>query len=178
MVILERPIGSAQWIPMYDYILRRLTTQRFHRVQGTQVVHVYGADSTRTYAVLSNEPETLGLPVSWVYLWKRPGWSVWEVYQAWTFPDWRRGGLALQIYKAIINRERLLLASGKTQSKSARAFWSKLIEHKTFNIWAQDFNDLDLRSQVLFEDDEVHCNLELYTRWRTKQDVRLVAARK
>lgn len=178
MIILERSVTKQYWLPMYDYILRRINTHRFSRVGGTDVLHVYGGENTRAYAVLSTQPETKGLPVAWLYLGKRPGWAAWEVRQVWVFPDWRRYGLAKKIYQAAVNVDGIMLASGKTQSKSARALWHRLVKSKTFNIWAQDFNNLDLTSDVFFEDDELQCNLELYTRWSCKHDVRLIAVKK
>lgn len=178
VIILERSVTKQYWLPMYDYILRRLNTGRFDAIPGTRVLHVHGGENTRTYAVLSTEAETRGLPAAWLYLGKRPGWAAWEVRQVWVFPDWRRDGLAKKIYQAAVNRDGILLASGKSQSKSARALWHRFVKDRTFNIWAQDFNNLDLTSDVFFEDDELQCNLELYTRWSCKHDVRLIAVKK
>jgi hypothetical protein len=183
MIIHERSVTKEYWSAIYDYIVRRLNTNRFHKIPGTNVLHVYGGDNTRTYTILSTEPDTRGMPIAWLYLGKRPTWKAWEVRQVWVFPDWRGEGLAAKIYKAAVNKEGIILASGKTQAKSARALWLKLVRDEVFNIWAQDFNDLDLRSAVWFEDDMLHSDLELYVNPRRgwyslKHDVRLIAIRK
>ena len=76
-----------------------------------------------------------------------------------------------------MNVDGIILASGKTQSKSSRALWRRFIERDTFNIWAQDFNDLRQRSSVEFHEDELHCTLPVYERYHSKYDVRLIAVR-
>lgn len=173
MLILEQSVHKVHWEAIRDYIVRRLNTNRFERIPGTRVLHVFGGENTRSYAIVRD-----GLPIAWLYLGKRPLWKAWEVKQVWVFKDVRDEGLASEIYKVAVNRDGILLASGKTQSKSSRALWRKLVRQRAFNVWAQDFNNLDLRSQVWFEDDELHSELELYSRVPNKHDVRFIAFKK
>lgn len=173
MLILERSVTKEFWSTLYDYIVRRLETNRFEPVGRTGVVHVYGGECSRTYAIVVN-----GQPVAWLYLGRRPTWKAWEVRQVWVFPELRGHGLAARIYRAAVNVDGIILAAGKSHTKTSRALWKRFIEHDTFNIWAQDFNNLSLRSTVEIVDDEVYCPLPLYTRWHSKHDVRFVAVRK
>lgn len=93
-------------------------------------------------------------------------------------PHFRGQGLATEIYRAVVNKEQLILASGKTQSKSSRALWFSFVQKRVFNIWAHDFNNLDLKSEVWVEDNELQSELQIYTRLATPRDVRLIAVRK
>ena len=173
MLIHERSVTKEYWSATYDYIHRRLDNGRYAKVQGTGVVHVQGGENTTTFAVLHG-----GSPVAWLNLAKRPSWKAWEVRQVWVFPEVRGQGLAGKIYRAAVNERQLILASGKTQSKSSRALWLSFVKKNTFRIWAQDFNNLDLRSPVWVEDNEIQSRLEIYTRFTTSRDVRLIAIRK
>lgn len=172
MLILERSVTKPFQDAIFDYIMRRLTTNRFEPA-GNGVLHVYGGDCTRSYVIMRG-----GQPVAWLYLGRRPTWRAWEVRQVFVDPAFRGKGFAGKIYRTVVNSERLILASGKTQSKSSRALWQSFVKKNTFKIWAQDFNDLDLRSQVWLDDDELQSELEIYTRHATSRDVRLIAVRK
>jgi GNAT superfamily N-acetyltransferase len=172
MLILERSVTREFWSSTYDYIERRVSTNRFEPVGRTGVTHVFGGDCTRTYAIIVN-----GHPVAWLYLGRRPQWKAWEVRQVWVFPELRGHGLAARLYRAAINVDGIILAAGKSHTKTSRALWKRFIERETFNIWAQDFNDLNQRSGVTVYDDELYCSLQLYTAYPAKQDVRFVAVR-
>jgi GNAT superfamily N-acetyltransferase len=172
MLIFERSVTRPYHDAMYKYIMRRLNTNRVQRIRNTEVMHIQGA-CTRTYAIIR-----AGVPVAWVYLGRRPTWCAWEVRQVFVHPDFRGQGLAGKIYRVVVNKHRLILASGKSQSKSSRALWLSFIKKNTFHIWAQDFNNLDLRSEVWVEDNELQSELEIYTRFATSRDVRLIAVRK
>lgn len=173
MLILERSVTKPYHSAMFEYIMRRLNTDRFEEITGTEIVHVHGGTCTRTYAVLR-----AGVPVAWVYLGRRPTWCAWEVRQVFVHPHFRGQGLATEIYRAVVNKEQLILASGKTQSKSSRALWFSFVQKRVFNIWAHDFNNLDLKSEVWVEDNELQSELQIYTRLATPRDVRLIAVRK
>jgi hypothetical protein len=173
MLIHERSVTKEFWSVTYEYIARRVRTNRFNSVGRTGVVHVHGGRCTRTYAIIVH-----GHPVAWLCLARRPKWGAWEVRQVWVFPELRGHGLAQRIYRAAVNQDGILLASGKTQSKTSRALWRTFIKRDTFNIWAQDFNNLRLRSLVELDDDELLCDLPVYTWNTTKHDVRLLAMRK
>jgi GNAT superfamily N-acetyltransferase len=136
-------------------------------------VNIIDSDRYTSYAVLAND-----LPVAWLYLTRKAGWAAWEVLQVFVFPELRGHGLASKIYKAAVNHDGILLASGKTQSKSSRKLWKQLIETNAFHVWAQDFKNLDLRAGVEYYDDELYCELPVYTRDATKHDVRFVAHRR
>ena len=173
MVIFERSVTKEFWSATHDYIMRRIHSDRYHRVGHTSVFHVHGADTTRTYVIMQD-----GAPIAWLCLARRQNWKAWEVRQVFTFPAFRGQGLALQLYKAAINVDKILLAAGKTQSKSSRALWRRFVSTGAFNIWAQDFNDLSKRAGVEVHDDELYCALDVYTKDFCSQDVRLLAVRK
>lgn len=173
MVIHERSVTKVFWQTMRDYINRRCNHGRYERVGRTNVYHVFGTDHIRTYAIFDGDD-----PVSWVYLYRRPSWRAWEVRQVFTMPDFRGQGLAAQIYKVAVNHENLMLAAGKTQSKSSRALWKRFIAEDTFTIWAQDFNDLSKKAPVEVIDDEVYCKLKLYEQDFCSKDVRFIAVKR
>lgn len=172
MLILERSVTKEFWTVTYDYLMRRLTTGRFRPVGRTGVVNVTGGVTTTSYAIVVQ-----GRPVAWLYLGRRSTWSAWEVRQVFVFPELRGHGLATRIYKAAVNVDGLLLASGKSQSRTSRALWRRFIERRTFTVWAQDFNDLRRHAGVEYHDDELYCPLPVYTLNPTKHDVRLLAVR-
>lgn len=173
MLILERSVTKPFWSTMHDYLERRIKAGRLRTIGRTGVVCVEGGRCTVSYAIIVN-----GHPVAWLYLARRPNWTAWEVRQVWVFPELRGHGLAQRIYRAAINHDALILASGKTQSKSSRQLWQRFIEKDTFNIWAQDFNDLRQRASVVYHEDELYCELPVYTRHKDKHDIRLIATRK
>ena len=153
MLIFERSVTKEYWSAMHAYIMRRLQTGRYEPVGNTGVMHVFGGQTTCTYAIVVN-----GWPVAWLYLGRRPTWHAWEVRQVWVFPELRGHGLASKIYRAAVNTHGIILASGKTQSKTSRALWARFVRLKTLDLYANDFNDLDQRSQVWYEDGEIQSN--------------------
>ena len=173
MLILERSVTEPYWKAHRDYINRRLSAGRWRRVGRYGVVNIQGNSEVTTYAVLRDKQ-----PVAWLYLGKREAWHAWEVLQVWVFPEYRGEGLASKLYRAAVNGDGLLLASGETQSKSSRALWRRFIKKKMFNIWAQDFNNLESVASVSVEDDQLDCELPVYTREHGPHDIRLVAAKK
>lgn len=173
MLILERSVTKEFWSTLLEYLERRIRAGRFRTIGRTGVVCIEGGQCTTSYAIVVN-----GHPVAWLYLGRRPNWAAWEVRQVWVFPELRGHGLAQRIYRAAVNQDGIILASGKTQSRSSRQLWQRFIEKDTFNIWAQDFNDLRSRASVAFHEDELFCNLPVYTRWKDRHDVRFIAVRK
>lgn len=173
MLILEKAVHAKHWMPVFEYILRRIEAGKCESVGRTGVVRIDGGPCTRTYAITPN-----GQPVAWLYLSRRPQWQAWEVRQVWVFPEVRGHGLAQRCYRAAVNGDQIILASGKSQSKTSRQLWQRFIEKDTFNVWAQDFKDLKLSAPVHFEDGELQCDLPVYTRLHDKHDIRLVAIRK
>jgi GNAT superfamily N-acetyltransferase len=173
MLIYERSVTKPFWQVIENYINRRLQTARFTPVGETGVMNIFGGDTSTTYAILKH-----GKPVAWLYLGRRPRWKTWEVRQVWVFPEYRGKGLAGKLYRAAVNAHGITLASGKTQSKSSRALWHSFVQKGTFNIWAHDFNNLNHRSQVWLDDDDLQSELQIYTRQPSRQDVRLIAIRR
>lgn len=176
MIIHERSITEPYWKAAQDYNQRRLDTGRFHVVDRQGVLHIHGSENRRTYCMRDFEERQ----VAWLYLGKRPTWQAWEVLHVWVYPHCRGEGYAGKLYDAAINHDKLLVASGKTQSKSSRALWANFIKNKRYYIWAQDFKNLKIAHSIhMDEDDEIDCELELYTRDTSyTRDVRFLALRK
>lgn len=169
MLVLEKSVTKKHWQGMLSYIERRLKHGKFRRID-RGVVCVLGGSCTTTYVKLVR-----GRPVAWLYLGRRPAWHAWEVKQVWVYPEYRRSGAATLLYKIAVNHEGLTVASGKTQAKGARALWERFVKNRTFNLYAIDFNDLNQRCVVWYEDEELHSRLELYGKYGSQADVRLVA---
>jgi GNAT superfamily N-acetyltransferase len=136
------------------------------------------------YAIFDKAPKG-ERPIAWLILKQRPGWWAWEVEQLMVFPQFRRQGLASKLYKAVINHDRCMLASGKTHTSHSKAMWESFIRQDLFNVWAHDFSDLQNFYQVCWdkESQEVVSQLSLYSPTYTrdkisKNNVRLVAMRK
>ena len=115
---------------------------------------------------------------------QRPGWTAWEVEQLWVFPAFRGKGIASTLYRAVVNQDGMLLASGKTHTKYSKALWERFIRKQTFTIWAHDFANLDKWCDVVWDEDsgEVFSRLSLYTNVgnsdKIGKDVRLIALKK
>ena len=162
---------------MYDYVCNRITRLPSERVSPG----IWRINSGKTYRIYYTV-DSAGFPISWLYLSKKKGWQAWEVAQIWTFPEHRGKGIAERLYKAAINHDGILLASGNLHTQYSQAMWRSFISKKLFNIWAQDFKDLSRTSTVEVEDEELFCDLEIYQLPRLhrprKTDVRLLAMRK
>lgn len=171
MLILERPIPKYNWQNAQRYLQLKLETAPTRQIDG--VTAIYCTELSRAYALIVEN-----LPVAWLYLVQKPGWVAWEVKHAFTYPQLQGHGLMTRIYRTAVNKDGIVLASGKTQAVGSRALWARFIRTNTFMIWAQDFKNLDQRSLVWFEDDEIQCNIELYTKSPVPHDVRLIAVRK
>lgn len=177
MLVLRNAITRPYWTQMYDYVCNRITRLPSHYV-GSGVCRI---DSGRSYKIYYLVDEA-GFPISWLYLSQRKGWRAWEVAQIWTFPQHRGKRLAERLYKAAINLDGILLASGNLHTQYSQAMWRRFISKGLFNIWAQDFKNLERTSTVEVEDDELFCDLEIYQPPKLhrprRTDVRLLALRK
>lgn len=171
MQIAERVIPKYNWQNAQRYLQLKRESAPTFQLDGITVIQC--TELSLAYALFVEN-----LPISWLYLKKQKGWVAWEVVHAFTYPQLQGHGLMTRIYRTAVNRDGIILASGKTQAVGSRALWARFIRTNTFNIWAQDFKNLDQRSLVWYEDDEIHCNLELYTKSPVLQDVRLIAVRK
>lgn len=162
---------------MYEYVLNRMRSCVSEKV-APHVWRMKSGKVRRIYYICDSG----GWPVSWLYLTQRRGWKAWEVTQVWTFPEHRGKGHAEMLYKAAVNSDRLLLASGNLHTQYSQALWRSFIRRRLFNIWAQDFKNLSSTSLVDVEDDELQCDLPIYIEpaayERPSTDVRLLALRK
>lgn len=161
---------------MYDYVLNRMRRCVSHRV-APKVWRLDSGQRTKLYYICDDE----GWPVSWLYLTQRKGWRAWEVAQIWTFPEHRGKKHAETLYKAAINGDGILLASGNLHTQYSQAMWRSFIRRRLFNVWAQDFKKLASTSSVAVTGDELECDLPIYINpgyRRPKSDVRLLALRK
>lgn len=174
MQILERSITRQNWEPAYRFLTRKVRVE-CREVAGATMVP--GAGGRVYYAVFVDTGKGRR-PVGWLRLHRQVGWSAWEVEQLWVFPEYRGRGLAGHLYKAAINGDGLMVASGKTHTKHSKALWESFVRKETFNIWAHDFKDLTSRHEVLWEDNEIFCALELYSPSKSKSDVRLIAIKR
>lgn len=180
MLIFERSINRAEADVVQRYVLRCLKTGRCSVIGKTGVTRVpdYRDNPTvLSYAVLDE-----GQPVAWLKLKCKPGWAAFEVKHVWVEPEYRGCGLTESIYRAAINHDGIMIASGITQTKWARALWARFVRDDIFHIWAQDLNDLDRVAPVFYDEGEVYTSLpHLYTRdfkIYKKHDVRLIAVKK
>lgn len=184
MLAKESPVTShyRDWVERYIY--NRLSRCELHQVNSL-VWRIDSGASRKIYIIFDKDDA----PIAWLYLWQRKGWQAWEVMQSWCYPEHRGKGYGTKLYQAVINDDRLLLSSGNIHSKYSRAVWKSFIKKGLFNVWAQDFRDLDRVSVVEYDkdDDELVCELDLYD-FRTSyedffykyrpQDVRLLATRR
>lgn len=102
----------------------------------------------------------------------------WEVTYIWVDKEFRSKKIAEKLYSIAIKDKNLILSSGKSQTKFARAFWRKLISKCKFNIYAFDLKS-GVAEDVVVLDDEIYTPLPyLYVedeRLARKYDVRLIA---
>lgn len=181
MLILERSVTKYYWLKMYRLLYRKLQSGAYARLQYRKqflVVRILHGSRTRSYAIVIRDGDHLR-PVAWLYLWQKPGWAAWEVMQVFVFEKLRGRGFSKLLYKAAIENDRLMIASGKTQSSSSRGLWKSFVKNRTFNIYAIDYWNLRDRSQVFMNDGELWCDMDIYsTGTYQERDVRLIATRK
>lgn len=164
---------------MYDYVCNRISRLQSRHVKGP----VWRIDSGRHIKIYYIVDDG-GYPASWLYLQQKTGWVAWEVAQVWTFPAHRGQKHAELLYKAAINTDGILLASGNLHTQYSMAMWRSFVRRGLFNVWAQDFKKLERTSVVDFDSDEnaIDCALPIYEQpkgyRRPRTDVRLLAIRK
>ena len=164
---------------MYNYVRNRIS-----RLTSKSLKHnVKLINSGKSYKIYFVK-DRVGEPIAWLYLYRKPNWKAWEVYQIWTFPEYRGQGLAQKLYKAAINEDGIILASGDLHTQYSQALWKSFVRKNLFNIWAQDFKNLSLVGAVEYdkEQDAIECSLPIYlkpsSRESTKSDVRFLATKK
>lgn len=179
MLAHRHVVSRPYWMGMHRYVLNRMKVCPSIKV-APKVWRLDSGEHRRIYYTCDH----LGWPTSWLYLRRRKGWQAWEVEQVWTFPEHRGQGLAETLYKAAINRDGILLASGFVHSPHSRALWARFVAKRLFNIWAQDLIHLDRTADVYLDDDgAVSSPLSIYhplSTWQPRKqgDVRLLALRK
>lgn len=176
MLVMKNAVTRPYWSSMYDYARRMIRRRDARQVcRGVKVINC--GSRSRLYFCGDEED-----PIAWLFLVHRPGWSAWEVSQVWTFPEARSKGLAKKLYKAAVNTDRLILASGNLHTQYSQAIWRSFVKKNIFNIWAQDFRHLEHTSPVWIEDNELQCKLNIYLKpsdpARPRTDVRLIAIKK
>ena len=184
MLIFERSVTKAYWEPRYRTITRQHQRGKSYPVGRSGVTCVLGTGKGLVcyYAIFNSTPKG-PRPIGWLMLRQKPSWVAWEVVQLWVFPLHRGEGVAKRLYKAAINTDGLLLASGKTHTKHSKALWESFIRTRAFNIWAHEVSNLKKHCSVMWDADEgVVSRLSLYTQAhggdKMVRDVRLVAQRK
>ena len=184
MQIFERSVTRRYWHQRYRIITRQLQSGDYRRVGSSRCVFTEDPKASNMCCYVAVERSERGLrPVGWLVLWQNIGWKAWEVAQLWVFPERRGEGIAKRLYRAAINTDLKLLASGTTHTKHSRLLWESFIRRGDFTTWAHDFNDLRQRELVMWDDDlGVVSRLPLYTkppkRGRMINDIRLVAIKK
>ncbi len=179
MLIQERSVTKYYWLKMYRKLFRKIQSGTYTRVGSTGVLRM--TFGTRHVYYVSTMKENGRLrPVSWLYLWQKPGWAAWEVMQVFVFEKLRGKGLAKKLYSAAINEDNLMVASGKTHSRYSRGLWESFVRNRNFDIFAIDYWRLSDRSQVHWSEGELFSTLELYETNPNyvERDVRLIATRK
>lgn len=180
MLIFERSVTKYYWLKMYRKLYRKIQLGRYTRV-GTSGVLLLTFGTRHRFYVITTKVNGHLRPVAWLYLWQKPGWTAWEVMQVFVFEKLRGCGIAKRLYSAAINYDELILASGKTQSRHSRGLWSSFIKNGNYSVFAIDYWNLKDRSQVLWVEGEVWCNMDIYfmhDRAYQDRDVRLIATRK
>lgn len=111
---------------------------------------------------------------------KLPRWKALETTMLYVSPLWRRSGVALMLYDAIM-KDGVVLMSGYSHNPKSRALWVKLVQNERYTTWAHDILDLKKFSPIMIDDNgDFDCKLKIYEdikklRRRRKQDVRIIA---
>ena len=180
MLILERSVTKHYQVKMYRKLFRAIQQGRYTRVGASNVLLLTFGTRHRYYVITMKDNGNLR-PIAWLYLWQKPKWKAWEVMQVFVFEKQRGKGLATKLYSAAINTDNLIVASGKTPSKYSRALWRSFVRNNNYSVFAIDYWNLKDRSQVLWNDGELWCMLDVYFTgdWNYQdRDVRLIASRK
>lgn len=172
MKTLENVVPRKNLLQTNSYILACVAKTPPVRIQG-DVFRVRETAYKRMYAIIRH-----GVPIAWLYLTKRKTCRAWEVLGLWVSPVLRNKGFGTALYRAAINCDGIFLASGKTQSKFSKALWAKFVRNNEFTIWAEDFATPNQKSAVSELNGELHSDLEIYSDWASKKDVRLLAIRR
>lgn len=176
MLIFERSVTAEYAKSIRDYVNRRLRNGRAQHLKKNFVL-IPGGEHGITIVAMKR-----GEPAGWLMLRRRPSWVAYEVKQLWVEPHERGKRLSTKLFRVAINDCNLLVASGITQTKHARALWTRFVQDEEFVIWAHSFSNTKNFADVWFDGEELVSSLEpLYTRdprALSTMDVRLVARRK
>lgn len=166
MLILENAITSRNARETKEWLLKKIPARRSfgsHLLNDRLlVIYKFANQELVAFLILKN-PKNVGF---------------WEVTYVWVDKQFRSNSIAEKLYSIAINDKNLILSSGKSQTKFARAFWRKLISKSKFNIFAFDLKS-GTAEDVIVIDDEIYTPLPyLYVkdeRFIRKHDVRLIA---
>lgn len=187
MLIADATITKEYWEPVFVEIQKMFEKGSYKKVRGQDVFKMTIVSTFNVYLtyVAARVEDGEFVVFGWVLL-EHPKhrWESYQVAQSYVFKCVRGQGWAKLIYDVMINVEKLILASGDQQSRSARDFWKGLVKSERFHIWAHDFANLDVYEPVIYdeENDEVWSILPIYQdhkkHRRYIQDIRLIAIKK
>lgn len=181
MLIHDSLITKVYWEPLFKRICRCFKLGLYRRVSDD--VYMMTLRKYRLYVGAEQVDDCFHI-YGWYYMIQRNGWSAWEIYQSYIFKNHRGQGWSHKIFDAMVEKDKLMIASGPSQTHHARALWRKLVAKDCYNIWAHDFKNLDLHSQVSYDpdNDALDCALTVYDLTldgeAKRRDVRLIATRK
>ena len=181
MYIVDWPVTKAYWEPCFKYIVQCFKRGAFERVGGTFVYRMKSGKA-RYYVVAKKYAGEYHI-YGWFFLCQLRSFLAWSIEQSFIFVDHRGDGWSKVLYKAVIEDEGLILASGPQQTKTARIMWKRMIAKGRYTIFAYDFKN-GLIADVIYDpdNDELHCKLQVYDRhmnYQTAQrDVRFLAVQK
>jgi GNAT superfamily N-acetyltransferase len=172
--ILELAITRKYWGPAHRLFTRAINQGKWRWVDD-MVVCITCSRSTIAYAVCDYINDELQ-PVGWIWLKRKRNWIAFEVQQLFIMREYRGNGYADLLYEAAINKDNLILMSGWSHTKHSTKMWARFVANDTFNIWAQDINNLNRVSPVYEQDGKVVAfDLDLYHAPFQSQDIRLIA---
>lgn len=182
MLIVDSLITKEYWTPFFKHICRCIKRGAYQKL-GKLPIYKLWWKTHLMYVAATQRGSTIEV-IGWLYLEKRGDWCAWEVVQSFIFDGFRGQGWGKVLYDAVINHEKLVLASGYCQSRTARRMWKALVASNRYIIWAHDFKRLDHFGPVTYdpENDSIWSPLQVYDEHWTpavaKRDVRLIAIRK
>lgn len=177
-------ITSEYWKPVFEKIQLAFQEGLYNKVDGASVYRMYVRYRFTIYIayVAAKTVDKAFTVFGWVLLkHPKPKWKSFEVSQSYVFKGVRGSGWARLLYATIINKEKLTLVSGESQTKFGKNFWKGMVKSGRFHIWAHDLKDRKNRAEVHYDEDtdSLWSPLKIYDdrdTWRA--DVRLIAIKK
>lgn len=182
---INASITKECWEPAYNEIDIGFQNANYSKMRGIPVYKTPGRHGDIYY--VAGEPSGADKIVvhGWVNVRKKAHWKCWTVDQSFVFPNSRSQGWGKLLYDTLINREKLILASGFEQSRTGRRMWKSMVKSGRYTIWAHDFTDPKSFAPVVYNEDDntVESQLKLYEKWsytwgNPRADIRLIAVKK